>query len=148
MDEAEVGFLSLHRSSMTMLSECGKFFMASQGGHRPQPVNECDIYSDKASLDHYMEVTESHPEAFLPHPSKRNSLGKSSEDKQARPEQPYIGGIAYGGYARKIVGKILHKMPTQHGHARIEDHPEYLTEAVKEAVTLIGPVKGYAELRF
>ncbi|CAL9754421.1 unnamed protein product [Musa acuminata subsp. burmannicoides] len=23
----------------------GKFFMASKGGHRPQPVNECDIYS-------------------------------------------------------------------------------------------------------
>ncbi|CAL9130285.1 unnamed protein product, partial [Musa textilis] len=77
-----------------------------------------------------------------------NSLEKRNEDKQARPEQAYIGGIAYGGYARKIVGKILHKMPTQHGHARIEDHPEYLMEAVKEALTLIGPVKGYAELRF
>ncbi|THU45972.1 hypothetical protein C4D60_Mb09t00020 [Musa balbisiana] len=77
-----------------------------------------------------------------------NSLEKSNEDKQARPEQPYIGGIAYGGYARKIVGKILHKMPTQHGHASIEDHPDYLMEAIKAALTLIGPVKGYAELRF
>ncbi|XP_009414383.1 uncharacterized protein LOC103995511 isoform X2 [Musa acuminata AAA Group] len=77
-----------------------------------------------------------------------NSLEKSNEDKQARPEQADIGGIAYGGYARKIVGKILHKMPTQHGLPRIEDHPEYLMEAVKEALTLIGPVKGYAELKF
>ena len=33
----------------------------------------------------------------------RYSLEKSNEDKQARPEQPYIGGIAYGGYARKII---------------------------------------------
>lgn len=32
-----------------------------------------------------------------------NSLEKSNEDKQARPEQPYIGGIAYGGYARKVI---------------------------------------------
>ncbi|CAL9040283.1 uncharacterized protein LOC135581583 isoform X1 [Musa acuminata AAA Group] len=77
-----------------------------------------------------------------------NSLEKSNEDKQARPEQADIGGIAYGGYARKIVGKILDKMPTQHGLPRIEDHPEYLMEAVKEALTLIGPVKGYAELKF
>ncbi|KAJ8459591.1 hypothetical protein OPV22_032517 [Ensete ventricosum] len=66
------------------------------------------------------------------------SLEKSNEDKQARPEQAYIGGIAYGGYARKIVGKILHKMPTLHGLACIEDHPDYLMEAVKEALTLIG----------
>lgn len=48
----------------------------------------------------------------------------------------------------QIVGKILHKMPTQHGHASIEDHPDYLMEAIKAALTLRGPVKGYAELRF
>lgn len=37
-------------------------------------IFKCFFFSfceaDKASLDHYMEVTESHPEAFLPHPSK------------------------------------------------------------------------------
>ena len=32
-----------------------------------------------------------------------NSLEKSNEDKQARPEQADIGGIAYGGYARKVI---------------------------------------------
>ncbi|CAL9168402.1 unnamed protein product [Musa hybrid cultivar] len=76
----------------------------------------------------------------------RYSLEKSNEDKQARPEQPYI--VITNDNVLQIVVKILHKIPTQHGLARIGDHPEYLMEAVKEAVTLIGPVNGYAELRF
>ncbi|CAL9176203.1 unnamed protein product, partial [Musa hybrid cultivar] len=35
----------------SMFSECGKFFMASKGGHRPQSVNECDIYSGSNDKD-------------------------------------------------------------------------------------------------
>ncbi|CAL9206817.1 unnamed protein product [Musa hybrid cultivar] len=34
-----------------MLSECGKFYMASQGRHRPQQVIEYDIYSGKHCFD-------------------------------------------------------------------------------------------------
>ncbi|XP_020097473.1 uncharacterized protein LOC109716437 isoform X2 [Ananas comosus] len=60
-------------------------------------------------------------------------------------KQALIGGIAYGGYARKIVGRVLRKIPTQHGHARIEDHLEFLLEALKEASSLLGPVKCYDE---
>ncbi|XP_020114145.1 uncharacterized protein LOC109728196 isoform X3 [Ananas comosus] len=60
-------------------------------------------------------------------------------------QQALIGGIAYGGYARKIVGRVLRKIPTQHGHARIEDHLEFLLEALKEASSLLGPVKCYDE---
>uniref|UniRef100_A0A0D9WD22 4Fe-4S ferredoxin-type domain-containing protein n=1 Tax=Leersia perrieri TaxID=77586 RepID=A0A0D9WD22_9ORYZ len=61
-------------------------------------------------------------------------------------EQAFIGGIAYGGYARKIVGRVLRKIPAQFGHARIEDHPDYLLEALQEALSLVGPVKGYPTL--
>ncbi|WVY92829.1 hypothetical protein V8G54_031917 [Vigna mungo] len=53
-----------------------------------------------------------------------------------------IGGIAYGGYARKIVGRILRSMQSEHGGAAsIEDHSEYLLMALKEALALVGPVK-------
>ncbi|KAJ4750077.1 hypothetical protein LUZ62_084482 [Rhynchospora pubera] len=52
-----------------------------------------------------------------------------------------IGGIAYGGYARKIVGKVLRKVPTENGYGRIEDHPEHLLEALEAALALLGPVK-------
>ncbi|MED6156785.1 hypothetical protein PIB30_017600 [Stylosanthes scabra] len=56
--------------------------------------------------------------------------------------QALIGGIAYGGYARKIVGRVLRCMQSEHGGAaRIEDHPEHLLMALKEAVALVGPVK-------
>ncbi|AES64994.2 putative iron-sulfur binding protein LdpA [Medicago truncatula] len=53
-----------------------------------------------------------------------------------------ISGIAYGGYARKIVGRVLRSMQSQHGGAAsIEDHPEHLLLALREALALVGPVK-------
>ncbi|XP_044485025.1 uncharacterized protein LOC123210622 isoform X2 [Mangifera indica] len=52
-----------------------------------------------------------------------------------------IGGVAYGGYARKIVGRVLNSLQTKHGISLIEDHPEYLLEALKEAIALVGTVK-------
>ncbi|KAL6607800.1 hypothetical protein ACP70R_040863 [Stipagrostis hirtigluma subsp. patula] len=58
-------------------------------------------------------------------------------------QQALIGGIAYGGYARKIVGRTLRKIPSEFGRVRIEDHPDYLLEALQEALSLVGPVKGY-----
>ncbi|XP_040380136.1 uncharacterized protein LOC102719676 isoform X2 [Oryza brachyantha] len=61
-------------------------------------------------------------------------------------QHAFIGGIAYGGYARKIVGRVLRKIPAQFGHARIEDHSDYLLEALHEALSLVGPVKGYPTL--
>ncbi|WVZ96564.1 hypothetical protein U9M48_042186 [Paspalum notatum var. saurae] len=61
-------------------------------------------------------------------------------------QQALIGGIAYGGYARKIVGRTLRKVPAQFGCVRIEDHPDHLLEALQEAQSLVGPVKGYPVL--
>ncbi|KAG2624781.1 hypothetical protein PVAP13_3KG174300 [Panicum virgatum] len=61
-------------------------------------------------------------------------------------QQTLIGGIAYGGYARKIIGRTLRKVPAQFGCVRIEDHPEHLLEALQEALSLVGPVKGYPAL--
>ncbi|GAB4843013.1 hypothetical protein Ancab_012989 [Ancistrocladus abbreviatus] len=63
--------------------------------------------------------------------------------KVPTPWNSLISGIAYGGYARKIVGRILSKMQVQHGLACIEDHPEYLREALIEALGLVGTVKCY-----
>nr|GMD84696.1 uncharacterized protein LOC109170232 [Ipomoea batatas] len=57
-----------------------------------------------------------------------------------------ISGVAFGGYARKIVGKVLHSMQSQHGLACIEDHPEQLLQALEESLSLVGTVKCYASL--
>ncbi|XVF38866.1 hypothetical protein REPUB_Repub20aG0139100 [Reevesia pubescens] len=54
-----------------------------------------------------------------------------------------IGGIAYGGYARKIVGRVLSSMHSQHGLTGIEHHSEHLLKALKEALHLVGTVKSY-----
>lgn len=54
-----------------------------------------------------------------------------------------VGGIAYGGYARKIVGRVLSSMRSQHGLTGIEHHVEHLVEALREALSLVGTVKSY-----
>ncbi|XP_076921746.1 uncharacterized protein LOC143583285 [Bidens hawaiensis] len=51
-----------------------------------------------------------------------------------------IGGIAYGGYARKIVGRVLSDMQSE---GDIEWYPDLLLMAVIEAMTLVGGVKSY-----
>lgn len=53
----------------------------------------------------------------------------------------FIGGVAYGGYARKIVGRTLISMQSNHGLAFIENHPEYLRQALVEALSLVGTIK-------
>lgn len=55
-----------------------------------------------------------------------------------------IGGIAFGGYARKVVGRVLSSMDSQYGHACLEDHPEHLLKALMESLALVGTVKGYS----
>ncbi|XP_015883166.1 uncharacterized protein LOC107418974 isoform X1 [Ziziphus jujuba] len=57
-----------------------------------------------------------------------------------------IGGVAYGGYARKIVGRILSCMQTKHGLGDIDEYPDYLLEALREALALVGTVKCYNDL--
>ncbi|KAJ1261813.1 hypothetical protein BS78_09G059200 [Paspalum vaginatum] len=71
------------------------------------------------------------------------TLPGTATSQTIRSRQALIGGIAYGGYARKIVGRTLRKVPVQFGCVRIEDHPDHLLEALEEALSLVGPVKGY-----
>ncbi|KZV47718.1 hypothetical protein F511_19431 [Dorcoceras hygrometricum] len=52
-----------------------------------------------------------------------------------------IGGVAFGSYARKIVGKVLSSLQMEHGYVDIEAYPEYLLEALTESLALVGTVK-------
>ncbi|XP_073143779.1 uncharacterized protein [Henckelia pumila] len=52
-----------------------------------------------------------------------------------------ISGVAFGGYARKIVGKVLSSLQAEHGYANIEAYPDYLLEALTESLALVGTVK-------
>ncbi|XP_057959336.1 uncharacterized protein LOC131151889 isoform X2 [Malania oleifera] len=75
--------------------------------------------------------------------TNRNLNDETSATKSCCSSDALIGGVAYGGYARKIVGRILSSVQSQHGLAHIEDYPEYLQAAVKEALGLVGTVKCY-----
>ncbi|MCD7464253.1 hypothetical protein HAX54_052345 [Datura stramonium] len=54
-----------------------------------------------------------------------------------------IAGVAFGGYARKIVGRILNSVQSHHGLAHVEDFPEQLLQAIIESLALVGTVKCY-----
>lgn len=54
-----------------------------------------------------------------------------------------ISGVAFGGYARKIVGRVLRSLQSEHGYARLEDHPDHLLKALEESLALVGTVKCY-----
>lgn len=43
----------------------------------------------------------------------------------------------------QIVGRILSSMQSQQGPTHIEEHPEHLLQALKEALSLVGTVKYY-----
>ncbi|XP_043694375.1 uncharacterized protein LOC122645094 [Telopea speciosissima] len=58
-------------------------------------------------------------------------------------QKALIGGVAYGGYARKIVGRVLSQIQSHYGLTHIEDHPDYFLDALKGALTLVGTVKCY-----
>ncbi|CAN0086901.1 unnamed protein product, partial [Ascophyllum nodosum] len=49
-----------------------------------------------------------------------------------------VAGIAYGGFARKAVGRVLDRLPET---ARVEDHPQVLVAAVEEASLLVRGLK-------
>ncbi|KAK4799073.1 hypothetical protein SAY86_024438 [Trapa natans] len=70
-------------------------------------------------------------------------VASMNEDAEVGSLQALIGGVAYGGYARKIVGRILNSMQSQHGLSCVENHPEYLAEALQQALSLVGTVKCY-----
>ncbi|XP_031378156.1 uncharacterized protein LOC116193551 [Punica granatum] len=76
---------------------------------------------------------------------RTRSFAESSNNEEPKYSllQALIGGVAYGGYARKIVGRILTSVQSQHGLSRIEDYPEHLLEAIVQAIGLVGTVKGY-----
>ncbi|KAF6143364.1 hypothetical protein GIB67_001308 [Kingdonia uniflora] len=75
--------------------------------------------------------------------NENSSIMMDSVAKLTGSSPALVGGIAYGGYARKIVGRVLNKLRSQHDLAHIEHYPEYLLEALVEALKLVGTVKCY-----
>lgn len=73
----------------------------------------------------------------------QNSTDKAFPSDSPRLSHASISGVAYGGYARKIVGRVLRTMQTRSGPAHIEDYPEHLKRALEEALALVRPVKCY-----
>eukprot|EP00904_Undaria_pinnatifida_P009468 jgi/Undpi1/5651/HiC_scaffold_2.g00925.m1 len=84
-----------------------------------------------------------------PLPAPRENQQQQHQQKpqgQQQQQDPWnggrdgVGGVAYGGYARKVVGRALDRLPGD-GAGRVEDHPEVLSAALQEALLLVGGLK-------
>lgn len=52
-------------------------------------------------------------------------------------------GYNFHNFVVQIVGRVLSTMQSHHGAVRIEEHPEHLLQALREALALVGTVKCY-----
>ena len=52
-----------------------------------------------------------------------------------------FGGFAFGGYARKIIGELLHELEDSKPGGKVEDYPIMLEKCLKFARNLVGSVK-------
>ncbi|CAN0389665.1 unnamed protein product, partial [Pylaiella littoralis] len=66
--------------------------------------------------------------------------GKGDHGGDEQQQQKRVGGVAYGGYARKVVGRALDRLPSD-GAGHVEDYPDVLSAALKEASLLVGGLK-------
>ncbi len=63
-------------------------------------------------------------------------------DRDTINSHPYIAGIAYGSFARKLLAPIQAELESQAGvHHFLEDHPLLLRQAVLEAFSLVSHLK-------
>ena len=52
-----------------------------------------------------------------------------------------FGGFAFGGYARKLIGELLHELEDNKPGGKIEDHPVVLQKCLEFATNLVSSVK-------
>lgn len=90
------------------------------------------------------EARKTSPPPPLP-PSSSPPLSPSS------PPPSYIGGIAYGSYARVLLAPVLDRLelfaPSRHQIGRLEEAPDLLWEAVRLAHSLVSQLKMPIELQ-
>ncbi|KAL8484823.1 hypothetical protein ACS0TY_027207 [Phlomoides rotata] len=74
-----------------------------------------------------------------------NSDGEKVCLNSSESSHALIGGVAFGGYARKVVGRVLRSLQLEHGYARLECHPDHLLQALTASLALVRTVKCYNE---
>lgn len=79
-----------------------------------------------------------------PPPGARASLNLPIYQEEPLPHRQDatagVGGVAYGGFARKTVGRALDLLPGD-GTGRVEEHPRVLAAALEQAFRLVGGLK-------
>jgi Fe-S-cluster-containing hydrogenase component 2 len=70
-----------------------------------------------------------------------NDYSASTAKKEGLVGRTGFGGFAFGGYARRIIGDILHDLEVTNPGSNIEDHPIILAQCLNFASKLVSSVK-------
>ncbi|ACK72917.1 4Fe-4S ferredoxin iron-sulfur binding domain protein [Gloeothece citriformis PCC 7424] len=79
----------------------------------------------------------------LLNPNRAESNREIVPNLRTKPDKSaFVSGIAYGSYARSLLLPILGQLDTTHSsNHNLENHPELLWSAVKQAYSLVAPLK-------
>jgi hypothetical protein len=91
-------------------------------------IEGCIINSRKGR--HYIQVA-----------GGTNNYSAEAARKEGISQLEGFGGYAFGGYARKIIGEILHDLEEIYPSCKIENHPLILEQCLNFANSLVQSVK-------
>ena len=70
-----------------------------------------------------------------------NDYSASTAKKEGLIGRTGFGGFAFGGYARRVIGDILHDLEVANPGSNIEDHPIVFSQCLNFATKLVSSVK-------
>jgi hypothetical protein len=70
-----------------------------------------------------------------------NNYSVETARKEGISQSKGFGGYAFGGYARKVIGEILHDLEENYPSSKIENHPLILKQCLNFANSLVQSVK-------
>jgi hypothetical protein len=70
-----------------------------------------------------------------------NNYSAETARKEGISQSKGFGGYAFGGYARKVIGEILHELEENCPSSKIENHPLILEQCLNFANSLVQSVK-------
>ena len=138
----DIGRGTAHKSS-----NLASFVIDELANHKIKqiiPVTSDDIVGDSVTLKDSFNngLIDMHSgQHFIQLAGGTNDYSASTAKKEGLIGRSGFGGFAFGGYARRVIGDILHDLEVANPGSNIEDHPLVLNQCLNFATKLVSSVK-------
>ena len=138
----DIGRGTAHKSS-----NLASFVIDELANHKSRQiisVTSDDITGDSVTLEDSYEnglIDMQSGQHFIQLAGGTNDYSASTAKKEGLIGRTGFGGFAFGGYARRIIGDILHDLEVANPGSNIEDHPIVFNKCLDFATKLVSSVK-------